>query len=1116
KIASPRGESIHIAFGGPMSGDGAAAGKLMTRAIQSYLDRVNDNGGVHGKRLVLDVFDDRNDAVQAKRNALKMARENRVLAVIGHWYSSCSISAGGVYEQFGIPALTPGAIRDEVTLNNPWYFRTIYNINTLGMLLPKYIKNVLQYDGMSIIHEDGNYSHLAELVRRNAPDSNLVVKNNWMFEARSPDLDTNLQRIVDELKTRKDPGVIFLAAQAPEGAKLVKILKEAGIRSTIIGPSSFAEKTFLHGLRDFPEEQKNPGHYTNGIYIVAPLIFDTANREAQDIRQKYMERWKEEPDWSVAFAHDSAKIIVQAIRESGARGDPGAIREERRKIRAHLAGVDTPAEAIEGAAGFTYFDQKGDARRMICVGAYRNNNIISALGQLRPVRYRQEIPNLAEALEKKRVLEIDGQLTYRTNVVYAGVEMNKISDLDLENPSCSLDFYLWLRHQGEIDATNIEFLNTASPVQWIWPDGAAVKESVEPPPGEGETDERGTVTFIKKEEGKDGITSHLFRVKARFRYDFYSNRWGAGELHTLGFGFRHRNLGQNNLIYVTDIMGLGLGGDLSLEERMKNAAVLNPESGWLVDKAWFFQDVVKKSTMGDLNYLDLEDKLVEHSRFNFRARIKKNTLSFRRKISRGRAGVVAVVSCLALALLFLGRIHERLCRRPRVVWAARAASAALLLLSAEAAILYAIPDSAIARGPRVVILMFNVLWWLAPAFLATLALETFFWLPIQNRIQRPVPNVLRRFVVYIIYFIAVYGIIVFAFGLNINKLMATSGMVAMIIGFVAKSNISDFFAGVMINDGDAIRIGDWVKIGGHGEGKIMDVTWQFTGLDPGDGSHLSIPNSDVLGSGVNTYHLQCRLRLKVEVDPAIPYKRVEKILMDAALSMENILAEPAPAVRFQGQGDESCVYFLEFSAMDFAEKDEYITAAWKRVRIHLRHAGIRLARLPGGEAPEETPGETPEEAPEEAPEETPEEAPEETPAGEKAPGAPLAVLSEMDFFTPFPDETRRSLILGGRVSQIPRGETVFIRGDAEDSVFIVLEGIVDVRIRLENGERKDAGRRTIGASVGETAPLTGDVGPIDIVAVTGCRLMEIARADTPPFMGVDPGPAQPPGQTPAG
>ncbi|MCP4690217.1 MAG: hypothetical protein GY859_19345, partial [Desulfobacterales bacterium] len=46
KIASPRGESIHIAFGGPMSGDGAAAGKLMTRAIQSYLDRVNDNGGV--------------------------------------------------------------------------------------------------------------------------------------------------------------------------------------------------------------------------------------------------------------------------------------------------------------------------------------------------------------------------------------------------------------------------------------------------------------------------------------------------------------------------------------------------------------------------------------------------------------------------------------------------------------------------------------------------------------------------------------------------------------------------------------------------------------------------------------------------------------------------------------------------------------------------------------------------------------------------------------------------------------------------------------------------------------------------------------------------------------
>ncbi len=92
-------ETIHIAFGGPMSGDEAEAGRLMTRAIQLYLDDVNDSGGINGKNVVLDVFDDRNKEDRAGRNALKMVEENRVLAVIGHWYSSCSISAGAVYKE---------------------------------------------------------------------------------------------------------------------------------------------------------------------------------------------------------------------------------------------------------------------------------------------------------------------------------------------------------------------------------------------------------------------------------------------------------------------------------------------------------------------------------------------------------------------------------------------------------------------------------------------------------------------------------------------------------------------------------------------------------------------------------------------------------------------------------------------------------------------------------------------------------------------------------------------------------------------------------------------------------------------------------------------------------
>ncbi len=1075
---SKEGETIHIAFGGPMSGEGAAAGKLMTRAIQSYLDRVNNDGGVNGKQVVLDVFDDRNDHRRAGANAREMVGENRVLAVIGHWYSSCSISAGEVYGEFGIPALTPGAIREEVTRSNPWYFRTIYNIRIPGLLIPRYIKNVLKYDTASVIHEDGSYGRLADLFLEHAPDAGLVVENRWRFTAEDPELDLKLRGIVDDLKAREVAGVLFLVVQAPEGVKLVRKLREAGIENPIIGPSSFAEETFRNGFQDLSGEHGSPGCYTNGIYVVTPLIFDTANKEAQMVGQAYRDLYKEEPDWSVAFAYDSAKIIIEAMKGSGVRGRPETLEEDRKKIRDYLAGIDAPEKAVDGATGFTYFDDRGDARKVICVGVYRNNNIISALGQLRPVRYLAEIPNLDEALEKKRVLNIEDRLMYKTNVVYTGVEINKISELDPENRTCALDFYIWFRCQGVVDATNIRFLNAADPIQWSRPgeEGAAVDAGAGGPGDAKDAKKHGTAVFIKMQEGVEGIKSYLFRVKARFKSDFASNRWGARGRHTIGFEFRHRDLIQNNLLFVTDVLGMGLGGELSFGERMKRDAVLNPEHGWSVDRAYFFNDVIEKSTMGNLNSLDIKNKMMEFSRFNFRTRVKKNISGARRKIPREYAPSLAAVGLVMLALLLFVRTRPYLRRRPRVVWLFQTAFAILLLLAAEVAMLSAPPAIGPARWGGLVILVFDALWWTTPALLFIMGLDPFIWGPLQEQTRRPVPNVLRRFVIYIAAFITIYGIIVYVLGLNINKLIATSGVIAMVIGFIVKSNISDFFSGVMINTGDAIRIGDWVKIGDLGEGKVTDITWQVTGLDPGDGAHLSIPNSDVLGAGVHTYRGYCRLTFTVEIVPSVPRERVEKILLDATLSAEEVLNDPGPDIRFNGQGDESCVYTVVFSARAYDRKDECITAVWKRVRIHLRYAGIRFAGIPGSEGSEEAN------------------------ADENRGMSPLTVLRELLVFQPFPDEMKRTLGLQAMARRIPAGRVLMEEGAIGNSLFIIVEGVVSVRVRGGDGESAPVARQAVGDIIGEIAFLTDHARTATIVAITETRLLEITREDMAPFM----------------
>ncbi|MCK5877776.1 MAG: ABC transporter substrate-binding protein, partial [Candidatus Marithrix sp.] len=375
-----------------MSGNGAAAGKLMTQAIQLQLDRVNAKGGINNKRILLDIFDDKNDKAQAKQQALAIVEQNKAVAVIGHWYSSASISGGEIYKKYKIPAISPGSTNVNVTLNNDWYFRTIFNAKSSGQFLANYVKKVFKQNAVTIIQEKAAYgSYLADVFAETSIQMGSEVKHRWTFDSSKPNLNNILAQIVNRLKTKTDSGVIFLAVQAVEGIKLVKLMKEAGITNRIISETSFSEKTFIHGFNQFSIEKNSPGYYTNNIYVATPLIFDTANKKAQQFREHYQTVYQEEPDWAGAYASDSVLTLLQAIEQTNITGQN--LIEDRQKIRDYLASINNINKALRGLTGFNYFDENGDAIKPVSIGVFRNGSIISASTQLRDVPYINQLPD---------------------------------------------------------------------------------------------------------------------------------------------------------------------------------------------------------------------------------------------------------------------------------------------------------------------------------------------------------------------------------------------------------------------------------------------------------------------------------------------------------------------------------------------------------------------------------------------------------------------------------------------------------------------------------------------------------------------------------------------------
>ena len=98
-------QTIHIATVGDMSGKNAEAGTSLVNGINLYLNEFAASEDQRAINIILDIYDDRNEKDNAKLKAEQILNDNKAVAVIGHHFSSSSISAGEIYKKHQIPAI---------------------------------------------------------------------------------------------------------------------------------------------------------------------------------------------------------------------------------------------------------------------------------------------------------------------------------------------------------------------------------------------------------------------------------------------------------------------------------------------------------------------------------------------------------------------------------------------------------------------------------------------------------------------------------------------------------------------------------------------------------------------------------------------------------------------------------------------------------------------------------------------------------------------------------------------------------------------------------------------------------------------------------------------------
>jgi len=1111
-------DTIRIAFVGPLSNKFASEGDFLVKAVQLYLDQINAKGGIDGKHIVLDKYDDQNDSKLASERAREIAKSNAV-AVIGHYHSGPSIAGGEIYRQYGIPAITPSATSVSLTQENSWYFRTVFNDDLQGRFLANYIKKVLQKNNVVIIQHNGGYGKgLVNVFQNTAQSLGMEVKkysfDNFPSEVSSEQLEPSLNQIqaaVNEIKTQDPDTFIFLGMLAHEGVQVVRALKDSNVKNPIIVPAAFAT-AFVDKFDGLPKEKMSAGYYADGIYISTPFIFDTANSHAQKFNEDYSKKYQENADVRAPFAYDAAMLLVKAIEEKRVQGKLSTLQEDRQKIRDYLASLNDIKDAIEGTTGFNYFDDHGNAQKPVVIGQFKNKTVISALTQLQPLRNFNEVSNLENAIKDGSVLEIDNRYMYKTNVVYVGVKINEISELDIKNLNYMFDFSLWFRFSEDINPENIQFYNAVDAIQ-LKPkheeygnsstlNQASSNNYVNQPPSNNYVnnppvvDKDGNVVktnyvgslkpniFYPTVELTDQMSYRLYSIKGRFKIDF---KPGAVDFtqHLLGVSFRHRNLTRNNLIFVTDVLGMGFAEkDKQIEELRKSQKFSND---WIISNLYFFQEVGKEYSLGNPKYLNATDGKVDYSQFNMSIFLANNKFSIRRTLSAAIADDILLFSAIVTTILTLGFNNRILRYFPKLLWFLYATFAVLLLLSSEVSLL-SLLQANISNNKylELVIEIFDILWWLVPAILLQLLIDLFVWMPIEQRTNRKIPRIGRKFISFSIYLMTSFAIMGFVYDQKLTSLLATSGVIAMIVGLAIQINISNIFSGIAINIEQPFRVGDWVSIGAFEEGKVIDITWRSTRIMSRAGSILSIPNSLASESPIHNFDYpddSFWLRFTVHIHPSHPPQRIQKIIKDAVLSSHVVQKVPEPYVIFRGVNEWSASYLVYCSVRDYTWKLIHEEVVWLRIWTHLNRAGItpsiqqqEIYLFKGVKE-----------------------------RGEEVATKPITVLEEVEIFRPLSREAKNYLSERMKTHHLPLGSIVVRQGDQGSSLFIIVEGVVSVKVQgKESSESVEVARLGAGNFFGEMALLTGEERTATVTAITDVFLFEITKDDIAGLIGKQP------------
>ena len=332
---------VKIGHVGPLSGQIAHLGKDNENGARMAVDVLNAKGvSIGGKKIkfVLQGEDDGANPQQATAAAQKLA-DAKVSGVIGHLNSGTTIPASKIYNDAGIPQISPSATNPKYTMQGyKGAFRVVANDGQLGGALGRYTASDIKAQRIAIIDDRTAYGQgVADEFSKAAKAAGLTIVGRQYTTDKATDFNAILTAIKG-----KSPDLIFFGGMDAVGGPMLRQMKQLGITAKFMGGDGICTEQLpsLAGAGMLDDQV---------VCAEAGGVEENRKKIIDQFRSDYKKKFGVDVKLYAPYVYDAVMVMVEAMQKAHS--------VEPAKYLPELAKIN-----YEGVTGRIEFDARGDIK----------------------------------------------------------------------------------------------------------------------------------------------------------------------------------------------------------------------------------------------------------------------------------------------------------------------------------------------------------------------------------------------------------------------------------------------------------------------------------------------------------------------------------------------------------------------------------------------------------------------------------------------------------------------------------------------------------------------------------------------------------------------------------